>query len=273
MSVSTPAVLDANVSAANDISEAAYPNNPLIDPALSELARLVDAVADFHAFTSGERSEALEIARGDPVNALRCFRGLVSRSRRSRHLADPWRNHPTAEHRKSGRPTRGGRTTLNYPATTHSYSIRPMPHLDDTGRTAIADQILARYLAGEEIAVIAQDYQISNVTAYALLVSCREETWKDIAVARALSRYAAAERELDTVRRRLEAANDPLELGKVRELIRLSEAQMKGASWQLEKLYRRLFGQDVPQTGSGMIQINIGINREPQTYEGEAHAG
>ena len=159
---------------------------------------------------------------------------------------------------------------MNYPEKTYAYKITPLPHLSEEERTAAADQILARYLAGEEIAEICKDFNVSNVTAYALLVSCREEVWKDISVARALSRYAAAERELDTVKKKLDDAKDQLELGKVREIIRLAEAQMKGAAWQLEKLYRRLFGNDVPSPGSGTININIGIQREPKTYEGEA---
>ena len=97
---------------------------------------------------------------------------------------------------------------MNYPERTYAYRTVPLAHLSEADRAGAADQILARYLAGEEIAEICKDFDISNVTAYALLVSCREETWKDISVARALSRYAAAERELDAVRVRLEVERE-----------------------------------------------------------------
>jgi hypothetical protein len=163
---------------------------------------------------------------------------------------------------------------MKYPKIAKAYRTTPLAHLPDIERAAIADQILSRYLAGEEIATICQTYDISHVTAYALLVSCREDVWKDISVARALSRYAAAENELDMVREKLDKAKDLFELGKAREITRLCEAQLKSNSWMLEKLYRRLFGDDAgKQLGQGVVQINItGIDRtsSPVTLEGEA---
>ena len=38
---------------------------------------------------------------------------------------------------------------------------------------------------------------------------------------------------------------------------------MKGAAWQLEKLYRRLFGDDVPSPGAGIVEININLGSPP----------
>jgi hypothetical protein len=162
---------------------------------------------------------------------------------------------------------------MKYPAIAKAYNAKPLAHLAATEREAVADHILARYLAGEEIAEICRAWEISHVTAYALLVSCKEETWKDISVARALSRYAAAENELDMVRDRLEKAKDLFELGKAREITRLAEAQLKSNSWMLEKLYKRLFGDDAGKPlGQGVVNINIsGIDRKsgPVTLEGD----
>jgi hypothetical protein len=45
----------------------------------TELRRLVDVVADFNGHSAGERVLALELALGDPVNALRCFRATAEK--------------------------------------------------------------------------------------------------------------------------------------------------------------------------------------------------
>jgi hypothetical protein len=59
---------------------------------------------------------------------------------------------------------------MKYPAIAKSYNTKPLAHLSDIEREAVADQILARYLSCEEIAEICRAWGIRNVTAYALLV-------------------------------------------------------------------------------------------------------
>jgi|SRR5208282_600511 len=45
----------------------------------AELVRLVNQIADHHGFTAVQRQETLEIAIGDQIAALECFRSLVER--------------------------------------------------------------------------------------------------------------------------------------------------------------------------------------------------
>ena len=57
----------------------ANPTSPDAEPRrrhLAELRRLIDQVADYNDFTPEDRQEALEIALGDAVSALECFRAL-----------------------------------------------------------------------------------------------------------------------------------------------------------------------------------------------------
>ena len=46
---------------------------------LADLLRLVDLIADHHAFTTTQRAEAHQIAQADQVAALECFRSQAAR--------------------------------------------------------------------------------------------------------------------------------------------------------------------------------------------------
>jgi hypothetical protein len=138
-------------------------------------------------------------------------------------------------------------------AETAQYSVakRPMQTLPAEQRKAIGDAILSRYIEGEQVANMAQDYGVSDVTLYALLLRERQDEWKDIQTARALARLERAQDDLGT-------AQDALSLARARE-------QVRSAQWELERLLRRLYGQEQAQgLGQGTVHINIGINRGTQ---------
>jgi len=46
----------------------------------AELRRLVRLVSDHHSFSQEDYEEALEVALGDPVNALICFASLAHKA-------------------------------------------------------------------------------------------------------------------------------------------------------------------------------------------------
>jgi transposase-like protein len=108
--------------------------------------------------------------------------------------------------------------------------------------------VLLRALNGERQADIAKDIGVHQTAlSQALLKHCEEE-WKDVQVARAWANVEDAEQEL-------EIAPDMTTIARARE-------RLKSAQWQLERLHRRLFGQEAPaHLGSGTVHINIGINR------------
>ena len=91
-------------------------------------------------------------------------------------------------------------------------------------------QILLRYLTNETTETIAADYGVTRQALGQYLLRHAEEDWKEAQVARAIGRKEKAEDDL-------EAATDPLQLAKARELL-------KSAQWDLERVCRRIYGQD-----------------------------
>jgi hypothetical protein len=155
-----------------------------------------------------------------------------------------------------------------------TYNIRPMRDLPEEKRQEIAQQTLERYLKGEEIRAISEDFGWSHYTVYSLLFQLCEDAWRDAQVSRAMARHADALAELDGIKTKINDATNVLEVAKQRELLKVAEVRLKSAQWELERLLRRLYGDSVPQPGGqGVIHINIGISREPTTYEGEVTEG
>src|SRR5262244_3944444 len=116
-----------------------------------------------------------------------------------------------------------GRTRpQNYPSKV------PLAGLPATERARIADEILQRYIAGEQIANIAQEYGYSAVTLYNLLWKEREEPWCNAQASRALARHADALNELDEVKAALNRIDTSgnhaaLEISRYRELLKVAE--------------------------------------------------
>lgn len=100
------------------------------------------------------------------------------------------------------------------------------------GRLELAKStdILARYMTDETTYDIASDYGVTRQALSAYLLKHAEEEWKEAQVARAIARKEKAEDALDT-------AEDPLQLARARELL-------KSAQWDLERVCRRIYGQD-----------------------------
>ena len=90
--------------------------------------------------------------------------------------------------------------------------------------------ILLRYLSDESTEVIAKDYGVTRQALGQFLLRHAEEDWKEAQVARAIARKEKAEDDIEN-------AKDPLELAKARELL-------KAAQWDLERVCRRIYGQD-----------------------------
>jgi predicted DNA-binding protein YlxM (UPF0122 family) len=98
--------------------------------------------------------------------------------------------------------------------------------------------ILLRYLSDESTQTIAEDFGVTRQALGQYLLRHAEEDWKEAQVARAIARKERAEDAL-------EAATDPLQLAKARELL-------KAAQWDLERVCRRIYGID--------REINFNLN-------------
>ena len=110
----------------------------------------------------------------------------------------------------------------------------------------IADEILEKYRAGQQIKDLAPTYGLSHTTVYELLLRTREEEYRAAQSARSLAR-------LETARYDLEKAADPIQINRAEKLI-------KTYQWDLERLARRLYGQSESESAN-LIQINIDIDR------------
>jgi hypothetical protein len=113
----------------------------------------------------------------------------------------------------------------------------------------LTQTLLARYLDGEDMASLANEYGVTRKRLYQVLVEEDEEGWKTAQVAAAIDRLELAKGLIDT-------AQTALDLARARE-------SAKTAQWELERTCKRIYGTDAPQLGGqGTININIGIKRD-----------
>jgi hypothetical protein len=131
---------------------------------------------------------------------------------------------------KHSRVPRKANPDAKPPQRQYSVAKRPMGDLTQEDRSNIAREVLEGYMQGKQVADMSGKYGVSDVTIYALLLREHEEAWVDIQKARALARMERAINEL-------EVAPDALSLARAREKVR-------SAQWELERLIRRLYGQD-----------------------------
>lgn len=132
---------------------------------------------------------------------------------------------------------------------------RPIASLTEDKRKELIESVLHRALNDEKLADIAKDIGVSRSGINQALLKYSEEEWKSVQSARALTELQSAEQELET-------APDMLTVSRARE-------RLRSAQWQLERLHRRLFGQqDQAVSGGSAVQINIGIVRRSGTDVG-----
>lgn len=112
--------------------------------------------------------------------------------------------------------------------------------------------ILDRYLGEENSVEIAKSLGVTKAALSYFMLKYAEDQWKDAQLVKALIRKEAAETKLET-------ADNQLELTRAREML-------KSAQWDLERVCRRIYGQDQPAT-SQAVQINISLRRARELQE------
>jgi hypothetical protein len=123
-------------------------------------------------------------------------------------------------------------------AVTKRHQNSPLAHLD---QKQVAKDVIARYMAGEQIPEISKSYGLkSSERLYQVLVEHAPDEWKKATTAKALARHNNAVE-------RIEEAQDMLSLGRGRELARL-------AQWELERVCRPIYGQE-----QVAVQVNINL--------------
>ena len=132
---------------------------------------------------------------------------------------------------------------------------RPLKSLPIERRQQIGEEVLARYIHGEQVAAIAPEYETSDVTLYALLLKDHQPEWVSAQTARALARLERHQEELVM-------AQDPLSLARARELVR-------SAQWELERLLSRLYGVKQEVTHTLKPEFNVILKPQELIIEGE----
>jgi transposase-like protein len=118
-----------------------------------------------------------------------------------------------------------------------------------------AETILARYLGEESTKDIAKSLGVTRSALNYWLLEHAEKEWRSAQVIRAMRRKEDAEDAIET-------ASDPLALARAREAL-------KAAQWDLERVCRRIYGQDTPPDGAGRVSITLNIGSRPLDVVGE----
>ena len=119
--------------------------------------------------------------------------------------------------------------------------------------------ILQRYLSDESTKEIAASYGVTRQALGQYLLKTVEAEWKEAQVARAISRKESAEDEFDQISAKIQGA-DREERERLALTLSLAREKLKAAQWDLERVCRRIYGQDVTpdQLGKVSITLNIG---------------
>jgi hypothetical protein len=111
-------------------------------------------------------------------------------------------------------------------------------------RSERLQNVIARVVNDEKLVDIAKDFGLSRSALNMALLEYAEADWQRAQVARALSELEQATDERET-------AADALTLARARD-------REKSAQWKLERLLRRLFGQEA-QINVAQIAVQIGV--------------
>lgn len=112
--------------------------------------------------------------------------------------------------------------------------------------------VLDRYLAEETSTEIAASLGVTRAALSYWLLEVAESEWKSAQLVKAIRRKEDADLLIDS-------ASNPLDLARARESLR-------SAQWDLERVCRRIYGQDQPANIAQAVQININL-RGAETLE------
>lgn len=126
---------------------------------------------------------------------------------------------------------------------------------------------LEMYNSGMEIEQASTQLGVPARTIYRWLSANGQDEWQEAQKARLLADYQAARayrdqagRTLDDLKEQLtkdgvtEAAERNWRLAHAREVVRAADTALDHQKWLLERLFRRIYGNDTPQ-----VQINLNI--------------
>lgn len=122
--------------------------------------------------------------------------------------------------------------------------------------------VLARYLSNESTETIARDYGATRQALAQYLVKHAEEDWKTAQMARAVGRKERAEDRLSELQALVSDDDKVIDAARVSLSLACAREELKAAQWDLERVCKRIYGQDQPLNDvlAGLV-INIGLRR------------
>lgn len=126
--------------------------------------------------------------------------------------------------------------------------------------------VLARVVNDEKLADIAKDLGLSRSALNMALLEYAEVEWKKAQVARAQTRLDRARdyRERMAALFNKDATQEEIDGGIActTETLTLARDEEKSAQWELERLCRRIYGQDQAPDTAGRVSITLNIGAE-----------
>jgi hypothetical protein len=127
----------------------------------------------------------------------------------------------------------------------------PIASLPEQERKELLAYVLQRAMQDQRLKDVAEELGVSRTGLNQALLKYCADDWQELQVARALVTLEDAEQDLETA--------DAM------HAVSRAGHRLRSAQWQLEKLHRRLYGEEKAQgLGQGTVHINIGINRGTQ---------
>lgn len=133
---------------------------------------------------------------------------------------------------------------------------------------AAPSEIIQRYLSDESTKTIAQSLGVTRQALGQYLLKNAEAEWKEAQVARAIARREEATDELARIRQAIENS-DQEQRHRLKLSLACAELEIRSAQWDLERVCRRIYGQDAPPASTQAVQININLRGKPLDVVGE----
>ena len=128
--------------------------------------------------------------------------------------------------------------------------------------------ILQRYLSDENTKEIAKSFGVTRQALGQYLLKTAEAEWKEAQVARAIARKETAEDDMDAISSQIATA-DKEQRERLGLTLSLARERLKAAQWDLERVCRRIYGQDREASDSSRIAININLGHKLDTGSGQ----
>ena len=121
------------------------------------------------------------------------------------------------------------------------------------------ESVLDAYLQGQTTQDIANSLGVHRSALQQWLYGKHTDAWRTAQIVKAQERKALAEDDLDKARLDLKAMKKGQKPGLCLARVRVAETNLNAAQWDLERIFKREYGQDQPVSAGQGVTINIGI--------------